>query len=89
MRNVCQAYPPSFCHHRGMVAMIPRKPLIPVQNRRAKSFVDSVAHQAPRSNASPSIFNYARRGRGVQGESVNSGSNPGFIISRRRGGAGF
>jgi hypothetical protein len=65
--------------------MVPRKPLIPVQNRRAKSFVDSVAYQAPRSNNAPSIFNYARRGRGVQGESVNASSNPSNIVSRRRG----
>lgn len=64
--------------------MVPRQPLIPQQNRRAKNFVESTVHQAPRSNNSPSIFLYARRGRGVQGESVNGGSNPMYIISRRR-----
>lgn len=70
-----------MCHH---IHMVPRKPLIPQQNRRAKSFQDSVVHQAPRSNNSPTTFSYARRGKGVQGESVNSGTNPMYIISRRR-----
>ena len=70
-----------------MVAMIPRVPMIPVQNRnRTESFDKSITHVQPRSNEKQTTFSYLRSGRGVQGESVNSGSNPTNISVRRRGG---
>jgi hypothetical protein len=62
--------------------------MIPRQNR-IQHFTESVVHVQPKSNNSPSIFSYARSGRGVQGESVNSGSNPMYITSRRKYGGGF
>jgi hypothetical protein len=77
----------NICHHGYMVAMIPRVPLIPVQNRnRSTSFDKSVKHVQPRSNEKQTTFSYLRSGRGVQGETANAGSNPTNIAVRRRNG---
>jgi hypothetical protein len=63
--------------------MIERQPLR-VNNRRSiKQHFNYTPDFSPKGKAEPSIVSWANRGRGVQGESVNSQStNDKFIINK-------
>jgi hypothetical protein len=62
--------------------------MVPYQNRlqraRFQSFIDSTINRKFRAVQNQSIVTWHSRGRGVEGESVNSGSNPAYVQSRRR-----
>jgi hypothetical protein len=63
--------------------MMERQPLR-VNNRRSiKQHFNYTPDFSPKGKAEPSIVSWANRGRGVQGESVNSQStNDKFIINK-------
>ena len=63
--------------------MMERQPLR-VNNRRSiKQHFNYTPDFSPKGKAEPSIISWANRGRGVQGESVNSQStNDKFIINK-------
>lgn len=58
--------------------------LLRVNNRRnIKQHFNYTPDFTPKSQAEPSIISWAERGRGVQGESVNSKNNAGkFIVNK-------
>jgi hypothetical protein len=62
--------------------------MVPYQNRlqqaRFQSFIDSTSNRKSRAVQNQSIVTWTGRGRGVAGESVNSGTNPAYVSSRRR-----
>jgi hypothetical protein len=60
-----------------------RKPLMVNQRRNIKQHFNYTPDFSPKSVAEPSIVSWAHRGRGVQGESVNSQStNDKFIVNK-------
>lgn len=63
--------------------MINRQPLR-VNNRRSiKQHFNYTPDFSPKGNAEPSIVSWANRGRGVQGETVNSQNQAGkFIVNK-------
>jgi len=63
--------------------MMHRKPLMVNQRRGIKQHFNYSPDFSPKSNAEPSVVSWAERGRGVQGESVNSKStNDKFIVNK-------
>jgi hypothetical protein len=68
--------------------LLSRQLAVPYQNRlhtaRFEGFLDSTINRKFRSVQNQSIVTWHGRGRGVAGESVNSGSNPAYVQSRRR-----
>lgn len=63
-----------------MSKQLNRKPLMVNQRRSIKQHFDYTPDFAPKSQAEPSILSWAERGRGVQGETVNSKNNAGKLI---------
>lgn len=60
-----------------------RKPLMVNQRRGIKQHFNYTPDFSPKSTAEPSILSWAERGRGVQGESVNSKNTAGkFIVNK-------
>ena len=60
-----------------------RKPLMVNQRRSIKQHFNYTPDFSPKSVAEPSIVSWAHRGRGIQGESVNSNStNDKFIVNK-------
>ena len=66
--------------------MLPRNRNLLTQNVLSHHFSPHIRQQHPMSNEQQSVLSYARPGRGVQGESVNGGSNLTNIAVRRRDG---
>ena len=63
--------------------MTPRKPLLPKPQR---SLVSEFAYQSyPKSIEKPSVVTWGNRGRGVSGESTNSGDPRPNVIRRQFG----
>jgi hypothetical protein len=63
--------------------MMQRKPLMVNQRRGIKQHFNYVPDFTPKGKAEPSIVSWPQRGRGVQGESVNSkSSNDKFIVNK-------
>ena len=66
-----------------MSKQLNRKTLMVNQRRGIKQHFNYTPDFSPKGNAEPSIVSWANRGRGVQGESVNSQStNDKFIINK-------
>lgn len=60
-----------------------RKPLMVNQRRGIKQHFNYTPDFTPKSKAEPSVVSWAERGRGVQGESVNSKNTAGkFIVNK-------
>lgn len=63
--------------------MMQRKPLMVNQRRGIKQHFNYQPDFTPKGKAEPSIVTWPQRGRGVQGESVNSkSSNDKFIVNK-------
>ena len=62
---------------------INRKILAPNNRRSVKSEFSFNTNLGFKSKANPSVVSYQTRGRGVQGESVNSSNNAGRLIVNR------
>jgi hypothetical protein len=66
-----------------MSKQLNRKTLMVNQRRGIKQHFNYTPDFSPKSVAEPSIVSWAHRGRGVQGESVNSQStNDKFIVNK-------
>lgn len=60
-----------------------RKPLLVNQRRGIKQHFNYTPDFSPKSVAEPSIVSWSHRGRGVQGESVNSQNQASkFIVNK-------
>lgn len=69
-----------------MSGQLNRKALIPNPNRKPRR--DSFGYNANlgfKSKAEPSVVVWANRGKGVQGESVNSQNNASKFVIRKQG----
>jgi hypothetical protein len=63
--------------------MMQRKPLMVNQRRGIKQHFNYTPDFTPKGVAEPSIVSWPQRGRGIQGESVNSkSSNDKFIVNK-------
>mgnify|MGYP006286343345 CR=1 FL=1 len=60
-----------------------RKPLRPNQQRGIKQHFPFNTNLGYKSKANPSVVSWASRGKGVQGESVNSKNNAAQLIFRK------
>jgi hypothetical protein len=68
-----------------MSKQLNRKTLMVNQRRGIKQHFNYTPDFSPKSVAEPSIVSWAHRGRGVQGETVNSSStNDKFIVNKNR-----
>ena len=66
-----------------MSKQLNRKTLMVNQRRSIKQHFNYTPDFTPKSQAEPSIVSWAERGRGVQGESVNSKNTAGkFIVNK-------
>ena len=62
---------------------INRKPLVPNNRKNVKSEFSYNTNLGFKSKANPSVVSYATRGKGVQGETVNSTNNRARLVINR------
>lgn len=62
---------------------INRKQMVPNNRRSVRSHFDFNSNLGFKSKAEPSVVSWASRGKGVQGESVNSKNNASRMIVNR------